>query len=99
MHRATTLRESSNEFKHPAHPLEKEFKGQLRVCVHIYNIHKLQIKKFQSVSELYIGYWIYTGSTTNYSDMNKFLRSNPLLAISQFLLTLVGISRHNERDK
>lgn len=39
MHRATTLRESSNEFKHPVHPLEKEFKGQLRVCVYIYNIY------------------------------------------------------------
>lgn len=100
MHRATTLRESSNEFKHPVHPLEKEFKGQLRVCVYVYiiYIHKLQIKKFQSISELYIGYWIYTGPTTNYSVMNKFLRSNPLLAISQFHFTLVGISRHNERD-
>lgn len=90
MHRATTLRESSNEFKHPVHPLEKEFKGQLRV--------KLQVKKFQSISELYIRYWIYTGLTTNYSAMNKFLRSNPLLAISEFHFTLVGISRHNERD-
>lgn len=61
-------------------------------------IYKLQIKKFQSISKLYIGYWIYTGSTTNYSAMNKFVRSNPLLAISQFHFTLVGISRHNEQN-
>lgn len=65
MYRATTLREFSNEFKHPVYPLEKEFKGQLRVCVYIYIIYvyiqttdqKIPID-FQIVYRILDIYWI-----------------------------------------